>query len=157
MRPGDVVRCSACGTEATAYTTGDPARWREGEALLVSWGGYSHEAVLAAPDRCAFCLARAPRGRPAPTRRVAIMDELALAGCRTDGFEWNTDALVEDAFQRWIAAGRPPLALVSVGRGPCVDGVQHADPGTTRPGTTVGFKAPAERSPAKPQQQLSLL
>jgi hypothetical protein len=151
VKPGDVVTCE-CGASATAYTTGDPARWREGDALMVSWGGYSHEAVLAAPDRCAFCLARAPRGRPAPTRRVAIMDELAVAGCRTDGFEWNTDALVEDAFQRWIAAGRPTLALVSVGEGPF-----RVEPGDRSGSSSSVQKAPLERSPAKPQQQLSLL
>ncbi len=34
----------------------------------------------------------------------------------------------------------------SAGGGPCIVGVQHADPGTTRPDTTGGFKAPLERS-----------
>lgn len=118
MKPGDVLRCSSCGTEATAYTTGDPARWREGEPLMVSWGGYRHETVRERPEVCLSCADRAagrePVERKPPTRRVAILDDLALHGCRTDGFAWNTDALVEDAYQRWIAAGRPRCVLVAV-------------------------------------------
>lgn len=119
MKPGDLVRCSTCGREATAYTTGDPARWAEGVALLISWDGYRHQATASEPERCLFCddqekLGRVLYQRAPPTRRAAIADELALHGCRTDGFEWNTDQAVEDAFQRWIAAGRPRCALVAV-------------------------------------------
>lgn len=116
MRPGDLVRCSRCGREATAYFTGDPARWHEGDALTISWDGYRHEAALHRPEVCLFCrdvaLGAAPWTRQAPTRRVAIMDDLALAGCRVVGFEWATDERVEDAYQSWVAAGRPRCALV---------------------------------------------
>jgi hypothetical protein len=113
MKPGDTVRCDGCGREATAYTTGDPARWQDGDVLLVSWSGYRHEAVRSPPARCLFC-ADGTTARKAPTRRVELLDALALAGCRTEGWEWNTDQAVEDAFQRWIVAGRPRLALVAV-------------------------------------------
>lgn len=62
--------------------------------------------------------------------------------------------------QGYIAPPRPFSS--SAGRGPCAAGVQHADPGTTRPGTTSGFKAPVERStstptPAAQRGQLGLL
>jgi hypothetical protein len=116
LRPGDVVTCSSCGRSATAYTTGDPARWREGEALMVSWAGYRHQATAARPVRCLFCedaaVGRAPWEREPPTRRAEILDALCLAGCRTDGFSLSMDVDVEEAFQRWVAAGRPALALV---------------------------------------------
>lgn len=110
MKPGDVVRC-ACGEEATLYTTG--SNWQEGNALLLSWGGYRHLAVSGPPPRCCFC-AEGTRPRPAPTRRVAIVDDLARHGCRVDGFEWNLDADVEAAYQRWLAQGSPRCALVAV-------------------------------------------
>ncbi len=124
MKPGDTIHCWACQTQAVAYTTGDPAHWKEGDALMISWFGYRHEAAVAQPEICLACrdleLGAEPWRRQAPTRRVAICDDLALHGCRTDGFEWNTDADVEAAYQRWIAAGRPPLTLVQVHHPPAV-------------------------------------
>jgi hypothetical protein len=151
VKPGDVVRCSSCGTEATAYTTGDPARWREGEALMVSWGGYRHEAAREIPEVCLACADRAagrePWERKAPSRRVAIMDELALHGCRTDGFEWAIDALVEDAYQRWVAAGRPRCVLVVVE----TQGV------SVRAGPPAGTPPPRPALPKPASAQLALI
>jgi hypothetical protein len=122
MKPGDVLTCSACAETATAYTTGDPSKWKDGDALLVSWGRGVHVATREAVTLCPSCEAEsrggAPRGEwKPPTRRVAICDELARHGCRTDGFDLNTDALVEEAYQRWIAAGRPRCVLVAVETG----------------------------------------
>lgn len=116
MKPGTVVTCSKCGITAVAYTTGDPARWTEGKALMVSWHGYRHEAggFQIAPSECLPCAYREPV-RKAPNRRVQICDELARAGVRLAGAEWNTDELLERAFLRWVADGSRPLALVSVG------------------------------------------
>lgn len=140
MKPGDAVRCTRCGSEATAYTTGDPAAWKPGDALLVSWRGFRHEAIAGgfAPSLCLECrdrdLGAEPWRRQAPNRRVAICDDLALQGCRTVGFEWSTDQDVEAAYQRWVAAGRPRLALVQV----------HAPP------------APVVAPEAKPARQMAL-
>ncbi len=106
---GDVVTCQACGTTAIAYSTS--GRHVPGVALLLSWHGYRHEAALQRPALCSACTYADPV-REAPTRRVQICDELARNGCRLSGFEWCTDADVEDAFQRWLAAGSPPLAVV---------------------------------------------
>jgi hypothetical protein len=119
VKPGDVLTCTACGETATAYTTGDPARWKEGEPLLVSWGRGVHVATREELTLCPPCEEEARGGAPRaewkpPTRRVAICDELARHGCRTDGFDLNTDALVEEAYQRWVAAGRPRCVLVAV-------------------------------------------
>jgi hypothetical protein len=74
---------------------------------------------------------------------VQICDELARAGVRLDGAEWRTDAELEEAFQRWIAAGRPSLVLVSVGEGP-LNEVAAPSPRGAR---DLGNKAPLERSP----------
>jgi hypothetical protein len=81
MRPGATVSCGGCGTSAVAYTTGDPARWSEGGALMVSWHGYRHEVGVfkVAPSECLPCAYREPV-RPPPNRRVSICDDLARAG-----------------------------------------------------------------------------
>jgi hypothetical protein len=115
MKPGDVVTCVKCGTQATAYTTGDPARWKEGGALMVSWHGTHHEAgVFGGTPSCCLPCAYGEKVRTPAARRDAICSDLAVHGCRYDGFEWNTDQAVEDAYQRWISAGRPRLAFVQV-------------------------------------------
>jgi hypothetical protein len=125
-----------------AYTTGDPARWSEGKGLLVSWHGYRHEAAIATPELCLPCANGEPV-RKAPTRRAELCDELARNGVRLEGAEWNTDAALEDAFQRWIRAGRPHLVLVSVGEGPLNEGATGHPPAQV----ARGNKAPLERSP----------
>lgn len=113
MTPGDVLTCAACGTSAVAYST-QPAAWQPGGPLVVSWHGHRHEALSGpAPDLCLPCrVAEFPR--PPATRREWICNELARNGCCLVGAEWNTDDRLEEALQRWIAGGSPPLALVEV-------------------------------------------
>lgn len=133
MKPGDQVTCPRCGTVATAYSTGHPAHWQPGHALLVSWHGTHHEAVTGGPPTVCLPCATGQALRPPATRRASILADLYLNGCRTSGFEWNTDDAVEAVYQRWIAQGRVRCELLQVNPPPVV---------APRP-------APAPRPPAR--------
>lgn len=124
---GDVVTCSGCGATAIAYTTGAHAAWKPGAALMVSWPGGRHEAASEPPEVCLWC--RDGKKAPAPpTRRVSICDDLAARGCYLVGAEWNTDALLEDAYQAWISRGRPALDRVAIENAAGVPGVPCSSP-----------------------------
>jgi hypothetical protein len=111
--PGEIVTCGSCGATATAYSTAGSA---EAGALVLSWGRGRHVVANVAPKLCPDCEdGTRERVWTPPTRRVAICEDLANHGCRTSGFEWNTDQTIEDAYQRWVALGRPRMALVAAG------------------------------------------
>lgn len=48
--------------------------------------------------------------------RLQIYDALARAHCTLVGFEYSTDALVEEAFHKWISADSPRYAVVIIDR-----------------------------------------
>jgi hypothetical protein len=149
VKPGDLIRCQTCGTEAVAYTTGEPSDWREGQGLMVSWRGRQHVAFLGlAPALCPDCKGAAS-GRPpepwrASSRRNEIINDLCVNGCRLSGFEWNTDQSAEDAYLRWVTAGRPRCALIEI----------HPLPGA-RPAPAISAPLAAAERP-KSAGQLSL-
>lgn len=49
--------------------------------------------------------------------RNEMVDELTRAGATLIGFEYNTDALVSDAYHKWLGMHSPKFAIVIIDRG----------------------------------------
>ncbi len=152
MKPGDVVTCSDCGATATARWLSAERPWQEGFPLRLTWSNGPfprHETARSKPERCLFCH-DAALGWPSVLNRPRDGETWTIAGpLKTyevpaiPGVPILRPAASREGWEEQRA--QAPLEL-SVERGPCADGVRHAVRGTTRPDTTVGFKAPAERS-----------
>lgn len=147
LRLGDVVTCLDCGATAVAHQLGS-YEWREGDAVTFTWTNGPHprhEAMRRRPDRCTWCHERS-LGWPSVMSRPLASETFVVSGPRETyeipHLSRKTGEALSSIDISLTTCADSQVPTPSVDRGPCADGVQHRDRGTTRPDTTVGFKAP---------------